>query len=68
LARGDAEIWDIFYHRRQALICRALAGSCLHRGTREALLAMAAEHDAKSDRLEAQARRAGGDADREPSP
>ena len=63
----EAGIWDAFYHRQQTLICRGLAGSCLHRPTREALLEIAAQHDAKADRLEAQARRPGDGADLEPN-
>jgi hypothetical protein len=43
----------ISYHREQAELCRAVAAGCLSRATAVSLRELAAEHDMKADRLEA---------------
>jgi hypothetical protein len=44
---------NISYHREQAELCRAVAAGCLHRATADSLRELAAEHEAKAERLEA---------------
>jgi hypothetical protein len=40
-------------HRAEAARCRALAGGCLHRPTGDVLRELAAELEAKADRMQA---------------